>query len=72
MVIVFIGGIEISMVTEYMAKYLNPEGTFLVFSFITFLSIFFFEFKVKETKGLNDIQKKKIYDSSQSCVKSGS
>ena len=67
MIASYLGGIEISLVSEYMMKYLKPEGTFLVFSGITFLSIFFYGFVVKETKGLTDVQKKQLYYNDSIC-----
>ena len=54
-------GIELSIVSEYMIEYMKPEGTFLFYSFICFLGIFWFVFVVKETQGLSDRQKKTLY-----------
>ena len=47
-------GIELSIVTEYMIEYIKPEGTFLFYSCICFLGIFWFVYVVKETQGLSD------------------
>lgn len=44
-----------------MIKYLNPEGTFLVWAIITFSGSLFYNEMLKETQGLSDIQKKQLY-----------
>ena len=50
----YLNGVVISIISEPMFKYLRPEGTFMVFSIITFLVFIFILIFVKETKGLTD------------------
>ena len=57
----YINGIEIVLTTEYMIKYLKPEGTFLFFAVVSILGGFFMMAFVKETKGLTDKEKKCLY-----------
>jgi hypothetical protein len=57
----YMNGIEISLCTEYMMYYLKPFGTFLFFATVTFVGGIFMVIFVKETKGLNDKEKKSLY-----------
>ncbi len=41
MTVYYINGVEISLCSEYMIKYLQPQGTFLFFSVITLLGAIF-------------------------------
>jgi len=54
-------GVELSLATEYMIEYMKPEGTFLFYSIIAFLGLFFVIYVLKETQGLTDKQKKELY-----------
>lgn len=54
-------GIELSLVTEYMVKYLGPSGNFLFYSCVSFVGAFFYIFILKETSHLSDKQKKSLY-----------
>lgn len=40
---------------------LGPEGTFILFGVFCVLGAFFVGIFVKETRGLNDIEKKSVY-----------
>jgi hypothetical protein len=51
-----------------MIKYLKPFGTFLFFSVVSFVGAIFMFFFVKETKGLNDKEKKALYQPVNSNV----
>lgn len=52
---------EISLTSEYLVDKLKPEGTFLMFSLITFTGVVTFYKVLKETVGLTDKQKKQLY-----------
>lgn len=57
----YMNGVEISLVTEYMIKFLGTDGTFFFYSAINFLGgIFMFCF-LRETFHLTDRQKKTLY-----------
>ena len=48
----------ITAVTEYLIAGLGSSGIFYFFGVMAFLGGVFIHFFVKETKGLNDLQKK--------------
>jgi Na+/H+ antiporter NhaD/arsenite permease-like protein len=53
--------IVLSLATEYMIKYLKPQGTFVYFGMVTVAGSLFFKYIVKETSGLSDKEKKQLY-----------
>ena len=50
----YCNGVELSLVSEYMIKFLGADGTFFLYSIINFLGFIFIYFVVKETNGLTD------------------
>ena len=57
----YLNGIEVSLVSEWMFKYMTPAGTFLFYFTITFTGFFLMIKYVKETRGLSDKEKKQLY-----------
>lgn len=57
----YVGGIILSFTTEYMMNSWGADGMFAVFSAANFAGYFFFTHSMKETYGLNDRQKKMLY-----------
>ena len=51
-------GIIIATISEWMFKYMRPEGTFLFHCIMTSLGFIFMYFFLQETDGLTDKQKK--------------
>ena len=51
----------ISMITEFMVKYLDTYGTFFFFSGCSLAGAVFIKLAVKETHGLTDKEKKNLY-----------
>lgn len=51
----------ISVVTEYIIAGLGNDGTFFFFGTMSFIGGIFIKIFVKETRGLNDQQKKQLY-----------
>lgn len=54
-------GIEISMISEYMLKYMKAWGMFLYYAIMTTIGFFFMKFVIKETAGLTDKEKMVLY-----------
>jgi len=57
----YFNGVEIAFASEWMIKYLEPDGLFLFYCIITSLGFVFMVFFLKETNGLSDKQKKELY-----------
>lgn len=57
----YFNGVEIAFASEWMIKYLEPDGLFLFYCIITFFGFIFMYFFLKETNGLSDRQKKELY-----------
>lgn len=57
----YFNGVEIAFASEWMIKYLEPDGLFLFYCIITALGFVFMVFFLKETNGLSDKQKKELY-----------
>ena len=57
----YMNGVEISLVSEYMIEYFNPEGFFLFFGLVSFCGYLFIISCMKETEGLTDKEKKELY-----------
>ena len=57
----YVNGIFISLVSEYMLRDLGADGTFMYYSIVTMVgAIIMFKY-MKETEGLTDKQKKRLY-----------
>ena len=48
------GGVLVSLDSEWMMKYLRPDGTFMTYTVVTFLGYVFMLIYLKETNGLSD------------------
>lgn len=57
----YANGILLSVDTEYLIKYMGPDGMFLVYAGATFGATLFYIFVLKETQGLTDREKKELY-----------
>ena len=57
----YLGGVSISVITEYQIYYLQPWGTFLFYAICVGLNILFLVVFMRETDGLTDKQKKELY-----------
>ena len=58
---IFLNLFIISIVTEYMIAGMGSHGLFYFYGGMTFLGGLFVHFFVKETRGLNEMQKKQLY-----------
>jgi hypothetical protein len=54
-------GLIISLTTSYIVDGLKPQGAFFLFGGLTFLSMIFHWLCMKETRGLNEKEKKSIF-----------
>ena len=59
--ILYLGGVELSLITEYLVHWLQPEGMILLFAGFSGVGCIFLCMFLKETSGLTDRQKKELY-----------
>ena len=57
----YIGGVEISLVSEWMIDTLKPTGLILFYSIFNVFACLMVIIFMRETKGLTDKEKKELY-----------
>jgi hypothetical protein len=57
----YVGGIILSLTSEYALKILTPYGLFAILSFTMLFGTVFTQMRMKETRGLTDREKKHLY-----------
>ena len=57
----YLNGLEISLCSEYMMRYMGLSGMFLYYAIITSLGVLFLNRFIKETRGLSDKEKMNLY-----------